>query len=184
MPYKGEVTKSNGHFVHEINNMNASQYFESIGFIKEGVPVVKYLFVPFAIDQKKRADYDGTPVIRVISSFTDDGAAIFHGAVDEGSTFSILTCALEDVLSTTNQAVEKINGLDDVNGVILFSCIVRRIMTMRVNSMMELEAVRNTINPGVPFMMGYSGGEICPTLIREGVPINRYHNYWLVILVI
>ena len=184
MPYKGEVTKSKGPFVHEINNMNAAEYFESIGFIKNGVPVVKYLFVPFAIDQKKRADYDGTPVIRVIASFTDDGTAIFHGAVDEGSTFSILTCALDDVLSTTNRAVEQINGLADVNGVLLFSCIVRRVMTMSVNSMMELEAVRNTMNPGIPFMMGYAGGEICPTLIRDGVPTNRYHNYSLVILVI
>jgi hypothetical protein len=184
MPYKGEVTKSNGPFVHEINNMNASQYFESIGFIKEDVPVVNYLFVPFAIDQKKRADYDGTPVIRVIASFTDDGSAIFHGAVDEGSTFSILTCALDDVLSTTNQSVEEINGLTGVNGVLLFSCIVRRVMTIPVNSMMELEIVRDTINPGIPFMMGYAGGEICPTLIRDGVPTNRYHNYSLVILVI
>ena len=184
MPYKGEVTKSNGHFVHEINNMNAAKYFESIGFIKEGVPVVNYLFVPFAIDQKKRADYDGTPVIRVIASFTDDGAAIFHGAVDEGSTFSILTCTLDDVLSTTNQVVEKINEQAGVNGVLLFSCIVRRVMTMSVNSMMELKAVRGTINPGIPFMMGYAGGEICPTLIRDGVPTNRYHNYSLVILVI
>ena len=184
MPYKGEVTKSNGAFVHEINNMNAAQYFESIGFIKDGVPVVKYLLVPFAINQKKRADYDGTQVIRVIASFTEDGSAIFHGAVDEGSTFSILTCALGDVLSTTNHVVDQINGLTDANGVLLFSCIVRRIMTISVNSMMELESVRNTMNPDIPFMMGYAGGEICPTLVRNGVPTNRYHNYSLVILVI
>ena len=74
--------------------------------------------------------------------------------------------------------------MPDVNGVLMFPCIVRRMMTMQINSLTELESVRNMINPVIPFMVGYSGGEICPTLIKNGVPTNRFHNYSLVILVV
>ena len=184
MPYKGEITKSNGAFVNEINNVNARRYFEGIGFVSDGVLNENYIFVPFVIDQKKRADYDGIPVLRVLASFTKDGTAIFRGYVDEGSTFTMLTCETEDMLSVTRQKIEQINDLPDVNGVLLFPCIVRRMMTMRENPLMELEIVKDTIAPGIPFMMGYAGGEISPTLIKNDIPTNRFHNYSLVILVV
>jgi hypothetical protein len=184
MPYKGEVTKSSGHHVHEINNINTYSYFESIGFESNGESAVNYLFLPFAVDQKKRDDYDGIPVIRVLASFTDDGSAVFHGNVDEGSTFALLKCEPDDVIATTDEKVREINEMDDVNGVLFFSCIVRRIVSMRQNPLMELETVVDAIKPGIPFMMGYAGGEICPTQVKGGVPTNRYHNYSLVILVI
>jgi len=184
LPYKGEVTNSSGHLVREINNMNTYKYFESIGFESNGKSAVNYLFLPFAISQKKREDYDGIPVIRVLSSFSEDGTAMFHGNVDEGSTFALLKCEPDDVISTTKEKVRQVNEMSDVNGVLLFSCIVRRIVSMRENSLMELEAARGEIDPGFPFMMGYAGGEICPTQVKGGTPTNRYHNYSLVILVI
>lgn len=184
MPYKGEITKSNGPFVQEINNMNAYKYFEDIGFASNGALAENFLFVPFVIDQKKREDYDGIPVVRGHVSFTEDGTAIFRGDVDEGSTFTLLTCDPEDVLSTTRQKIEQINQLPDVNGALFFPCIVRHMLTMRISPLIELETVKDTINPDIPFMMGYAGGEICPTSIRNGIPTNRFHNYSLVILVI
>jgi len=184
MPYKGEVTKSDGHFVQEINNINTYKYFESIGFESDGKSAVNYLFLPFAVDQKKREDYDGIPVIRVLASFTEEGTAVFHGNVDEGSTFALLKCEPDDVIATTKEKIRQINNLTDVNGVILFSCIVRRIVSMRENPLLELETVKDAIKPDIPFMMGYAGGEICPTMVKSGIPTNRYHNYSLVILVI
>ena len=184
MPYKGEITKSNGSYVYEINNINAYEYFEGIGLAKNGVLSESYLFLPFMIDSKKRADYDGIPILRVLASFTKDGAAFFRGDIDEGSTFTMLTCGADEVVSTTSQKARDINNLAGVNGVLLFSCIVRRMMTMRTNPLMELEAVRDIIDPGIPFMMGYAGGEISPTSVKNGVPANRFHNYSLVILVV
>jgi len=184
MPYKGEITKSNGPFVHEINNINACKYFENIGFASNGVFAEYYLFVPFVIDQRKREDYDGIPVIRGYASFTEDGTAIFRGDVDEGSVFTMLKIESDDVLSITRQKILQINEMGDINGVLLFPCIVRRLMTIRINSLIELEAVREVINRDIPFMMSYAGGEVCPTSVRNGVPANRFHNYSLVILVI
>ena len=184
MPHRGEITKSNGSLVYEINNTNAYKYFEGIGFTNNGVLAESYIFVPFAIDQKKRADYDGIPVIRSLNSFTEDGTAVFLGDVDEGSTFSLLTSEPDDVLSVTRQKIEQINSLSEVNGVLMFPCIARRMMTMRVAPLIELENVRDTIRPDIPFMMGYAGGEISPTLFKDGVPTNRFHNYSLIILAV
>ena len=184
MPYKGEVTKAKGNFVQEINNINAYKYFESIGFTSNGALADNFLFVPFVIDQKKRDDYDGIPVIRGHASFTKEGTAIFRGDVDEGSTFTMMTFEPNDVLSTTRQKIEQVNELSGVNGVLIFPCIVRRMITMRLNPMAELQTAVDAIKPGIPFMMGYSGGEICPTSVRNGVPTNRFHNYSLIMLIV
>jgi len=124
------------------------------------------------------------PVIRGIASFTEDGAAIFRGDVDEGSTFTLLISEADNVLLATRQKIEQLNDLSEVNGALLFSCIGRRMMTMRNNPLMELETVGNTIRDGIPFSMGYASGEISPTLVRNGIPTNRFHNYSLVILVV
>ncbi|MCL2792224.1 MAG: FIST C-terminal domain-containing protein [Spirochaetaceae bacterium] len=183
-PYKGEITKSSGSLVHEINNINALKYFDSIGFVDNGNFANNFNLVPFAIDQKKRADYDGIPVIRGIALFGEDGTAIFRGNVDEGSTFTLLTSKPDDVLLATRQKIEQLNDLSDVNGVLLFSCIARRMMTMCGNPLMELETVVDTIRSEIPFIMGYAGGEISPTLVRNCIPTNRFHNYSLVILII
>ena len=184
MPYKGEITKSEGALVYEINNKNAHEYFESIGFISNGVLGGSFNFVPFLIDQRKRADYDGVPVIRGLTAFNESGAAVFRGDVDEGSTFTILASESDDVLAATRQKIQQINNLPDVNGVLMFSCIGRRMMTMRINPLQELEIARDALNIGTPFLMGYAAGEFSPTLIKNGIPTNRFHNYSLVILVI
>jgi len=184
MPYKGEITSSTGSMVHKINELNTYKYFESIGFETSGISSVNYLFLPFSIDQKSRDDYDGVPVIRVLDSFNEEGAAIFHGNVDEGSTFTLLKCEAADVLATTKLKIKEINNMPDVNGVLLFSCVVRRVVTMTDNHNEEFELARDLLRSDIPFMMGSAGGEICPTGFREGVPTNRYHNYSIAILII
>ena len=184
MPYKGEITKSSGPFVQEINNTNAYKYFNDLGFANNGVLEEKFGFVLYVIDQKKREDYDGVPVVRGLVAFSEDGSAIFRGEMDEGSTFSMLTSNVDDVLSTTRKKISQMNDITDVNGIIMFPCIIRRIVAMSIGPLTELEAIRETLNPDIPFMAGYAGGEICPTSVKNGRPTNRFHNYSLVILVV
>ena len=184
IPHKGEITKSSGPLVMEINNINAYKYFESIGFASGGQLIEGFGFVLYVIDQKKRSDYDGVPVVRGLVSFTEDGTAVFRGDVDEGSSFIMLTSNNKDVLSTTQQKIDELNGLTGVNGILLFSCIVRRMVVMHAGSLVEMESVMNAIDIDAPFMVGYAGGEICPTSVKGGVPTNRFHNYSLVILAI
>jgi len=176
---KADITKASGNCVYEINNDTALKYFEALEFTES----VKY--TPFMIDFLKREDYDGVPVIRGHAYFTEDGASVFYGDVDEGSTFTMLRCDPDDILATTRQKLEMINGLPDINGALLFPCAVRRAALLGVDKhLMELQSAKDIINPEIPFMMGYAGGEICPTSVRDGVPTNRFHNHSLVILVI
>ena len=176
---KAEVTRAEGNCVYEINHDNALKYFEEMGFVES------VRFTPFMIDLLKREDYDGIPVIRGHASFTEDGAAIFYGYVDEGSTFTMLKGEPDDIVATTCQKIQQLNQLSNVNGAILFPCVVRRASLLSVNKpLLELQWAKDTINPEIPFMMGYAGGEICPTSIKNGIPTNRFHNHTLVILVI
>jgi len=177
---RAKVTKSHGNFVYEVNNMNAQKFF-----IDADMHENMLIPIPFMIDLLKRDDYDGVPVIRGYSSFTEDGTAVFFGDIDEGSTFSLLECTSDNVLSTSLREIKRINTLSNVNGALLFPCAVRRMPLLGANKpLSELQIAKNTINPDIPFMMGYAGGEICPTSIKNGVPTNRFHNYSLIILVV
>jgi len=183
MPYKGEITSSDGPFVHEINNINAYKYCESLGFANNGAPTDSFLFVPFMIDLRKRSDYDGIPVMRGLSAFTEDGTAIFRGNVDKNSVFTLSSLTFDDVISTALNEIDKINNMMDVNGVLFFPCIIHR-MVLGTNPLLESEKFKENLKPEIPFMLGYAGGEICPTSVREGIPANRFHNYSLITLII
>jgi len=173
------ITKAVDNRVYEIDNKNALGYFEEKGVAGS------VMYSPFLIDQIQRKDYDGIPVIRGFASFMEEGVAVFHGDIEEGSTMTLLKCDPEDIVSITRRKASQINDLPNVNGAILFPCVVRRMTLLGINKpLMELESAKDAINHDIPFMIGYAGGEICPTSSKNGVPRNRFHNYSLVILVV
>jgi len=175
--FRAEVTKSKDNIVYEIDGINAREFF-----IQSEIPEIM-LTVPFMIDLKKRTDYDGIPVISGSTAYTEDGAAVFSCHVEEGSTFSLANFTIDDVLSTSQHGIEMITKLKDVSGALLFPCVIRRMPLMRIGKpLAELQIAKETLK--VPFMMGYSGGEICPTSVKGGVPANRFHNYSIIILVL
>ena len=181
---KGEVTKSSGSLVYEINNISAYKYFQNIGFLGKDGFAQSFNLVPFVVEQRKRADYDGIPVIRGLAAFNEAGVAVFRGDIAEGSTFAIAISEPDDVLSETRKKLEEMNNLSDINGALIFSCLGRRIMIMHLSPILELENAKDTINPGIPFTMGYAGGEVSPTSVRDGIPTNVFHNFSLIILVV
>jgi hypothetical protein len=183
LPYKGEITKSDGIRVHEINGKNAYAYFEELGLAQDGVPDNIFYFVPFLIDQKNRKDYDGVPIMRELGSFTEDGAAIFRGTMDERSTFKLLQGTYDDVLQVVDENLQQAVAHRGINGILTFSCIVRRMLVMQTDSLKELNIARDRAGK-TPFMMGYAGGELCPTSIRDGMATNRFHAYSLITLIV
>jgi hypothetical protein len=176
---RAAITKAKGNHVYEIDHDVAVKYFERIGIA--GISAL----TPFMIDLLKREDYDGVPVVRGFAQFNEEGAAIFYGEVDEGSTFAFLKWDIDNMVSATRQKVTEINAMSDVNGVLMFPCAIRRAVLLGANKpLLELATVKETIKPEIPFMVGSAGGEICPTSVRNGVPANRFHNYSLVILIV
>jgi len=176
LPYTGEITRAQDVKILEINDLPASKYFESIGLAKNGVLHEGVQFIPFMMDVTRAEDYDGVPVVRALYRFDEDGSALCRGRMYEKSVFTLGSCSMEDVMETTLECVGKINDMDNAQAVILFSCIVRR-MAFGVNPLAEAKGIKELLNPDLPFILGYSGGEICPTSIREHIAANRFHNY-------
>ena len=50
-----------------------------------------------------------------------------------------------------------------------------------MDTMAELETVREAVNGAVPYAMCYAGGEICPVYNEQGETFNRFHNYTCVL---
>ncbi len=179
LPYTGEITRSEGHIVYEINGQSAYDYFVGLGMAKDGKLDEGLQFVPFLLDFKKRFDYDGVPVVRAMVHFDERGAGICRGYVYQNAVFTLTNPAPEDILLGSLALVEKINALPDRQLVILFSCMVRR-MIFGGEPTREIDMVLEKMDPGVPFMMAYAGGEICPTSASKNAVTNRFHNYSMI----
>jgi len=176
---RGKVTKSKNNFVYEVNDINARMFFTGAG-IPDNVTAF-----PLMINHSGNENDGKVPVIRELFAYNEDDTAIFGGDVAEGSAVLLLDFAAESIKSTSRNEIERINTLSGVNGAILFSCASRRMVVLGVNEDdAELQIAKDTINQEIPFMLGYSGGEICPVINNQGLMKNRFHNYSMVILVI
>jgi len=176
---RGTVTKAKGNYIHEINDMTAKEFFSDAGITS------LMITIPLMVTSTEAADVGKVPVIRGLTAYSDEGAGVLAGDVEENSTISVLSFDSDIVKATTKAEVEQIKSLPDVNGAIIFSCISRRFELLSVNEdLAELQIAKNTLEQDIPFIMGYSGGEVCPVLSTAGKRINRFHNFSAVILVI
>jgi hypothetical protein len=183
LPYTGEITKADGRTVYEINNMRAYDYFENIELAKDGQFNEGMRFVPFLLDIKEGKGYDGVSVARSVIGFDENGYAIGRGDMLKHSIFTLGSCNKDDILSTALNVIDKINKFENVNGVIIFSCIARRI-ALGHETFAEINTVEKNINPQFQYMIGYAGGEICPTSLSGGTAVNRFHNYTFIACVL
>ncbi|MDL2258757.1 FIST C-terminal domain-containing protein [Eubacteriales bacterium OttesenSCG-928-K08] len=164
------ITSSADNQLYEVNNMDVLSYIQSLGLAKDGV-IEGVNSIPFMIDFN-----DGTPpVARAIFALTPEGHAICGGAMPEWATLSIASIDDDDVVSTAKDIVHQALSTGKRNGMILFSCIARNI-ALGLNQLSEIEAIQEEINGQLPFMMAYSGGEICPMYDNDGKIYNRFHN--------
>jgi hypothetical protein len=171
------ITSSSGHILKEVNGRPISEYFESIGLTKASETSYAMSSLPFMVDYN-----DGTPpVSKVFISLNKERQAICAGTMPEGSTLYIGVFDKDDVLLTSRNAVkEALNSIDNSSGILIYSCISRN-MSLGSELFAEIKLVQNEIGRKIPFLMAYSGGEICPTLIKQSsakgeTAINRFHN--------
>jgi hypothetical protein len=72
-------------------------------------------------------------------------------------------------------AVKKAKG----DAVLIFSCVSRSIILTNLED--EMKAIGEELkDPAFPYMLVYSGGEICPIHNEKGAPVNQYHNYAII----
>jgi hypothetical protein len=166
------VTKSAGHILMEVNDRPVVEFFEDLGLTKASETAYAMTSLPFMLDYG-----DGTPpVSKVFIGLTPEKHALCAGAMPEGSTLSIGVFDKDDVLLTTGEAVDRaLAQTADASGLLIYSCISRN-MTMGSDFLAELKLIQDKAGRKLPFMVAYSGGEVCPTQVGKDRAINRFHN--------
>ena len=176
LPYTGVITKAEGHRLLELNDIHTAEYFESIGLAKDGTLDSGVRFVPFMIDFKNRADYDGVSVARVMVYLDEDGAGVCRGSVETGAIFSFGTCDPEDAMATAKQITQHISTLTDAQAIFICSCYVRKV-AFGLEPFKEANMIVDTLPKNIPYMLFYAGGEFCPTTVTNGQANNYFHNF-------
>ena len=167
------VTKSEKNIIKEINGRPVIKYFEELGLGNAGEKHYEMSALPFMVDYG-----DNTPLVsKIFIAQTPEKYIVCAGIVPEGSKIYIGVFDRDDVLYTTGKSMDEALSLDLENAscMLMYSCVARN-MSLGADDMAELNLVRNKIKEKLPFVMAYSGGEICPTQVSDSKAVNRFHN--------
>ncbi|MCL1939311.1 MAG: FIST C-terminal domain-containing protein [Desulfovibrionaceae bacterium] len=165
------ITSSQGSTVKTVNGNTAEVYLESIGLTK-GAGLEGLSCVPFLVDYR-----DGTqPIARAIYALTEEGYAVFGGAMPEGGGIRVSAISPAQITATTESAMRQVLSYPDLNGLILFPCLGYN-MIMVLNPGAKLDLIRQFAGPDLPWHLAYSSGEICPLYEESGGLVNRFHNF-------
>lgn len=163
------ITKSDGNVLKEVDGYSLVEYMEKMG-LAEGGRVRDVLHsIPFILDYAG----EGIPVSRVLLSWSDEGFGICGGLMPENTKFSLGTWDKSDVLGTTARTIESILENENINTLILYSCLARS-YSLGTEILSETIKVNETLAERVPYIFSYSGGELCP--VREAANSNSFHN--------
>lgn len=167
---KAIITASDANILKEVNGIPAVEYMESLGLTNNG-KIEGASTIPFVVDFN-----DGTePVIRAIFAQTPEGYAVCGGVMPVNATLSIGSIDYDDVLETTRKMIRNIGAPEKINAVILFSCVGRS-FALGAKTMDEMQLLEDAFGKSVPYILAYSGGEICPLKDSDGKRKNRFHN--------
>lgn len=164
------VTKSEGAILREINGLPVLEYLTDIGLVvtKENITATPLMVY-----------YEGAeePVALGFYTLFEDGSVLTGGEMPVGTSFAVGSIDAEGIFESARDGLRRIAELKDREAILLLPCVTRYIM-LAPDQESELRLIHEELSKdGKPFMMGYSGGEICPMPGRDGKPRNRFHNY-------
>ncbi|MCL2799513.1 MAG: hypothetical protein FWD54_04500 [Endomicrobia bacterium] len=163
------ITKTDGNILKEIDGSSAINYMEKIGLAENGKIKDVTHAIPFILDYAG----EGIPVSRVILSWKGDGHGICGGLIPEGTKFNLGMWDKTDVLGTTVCTIENILQNENISTLILHSCVARS-YALGTEILSEAEIANKTIANKIPYIFGYSGGEVCP--VKNAANANSFHN--------
>jgi hypothetical protein len=168
---RGLITGSNGCELREINGIPPLKYFESLGVtIMKEASIIMPLMVY----------YEGNtePVALGIYTVNDDGSLFCGGEMTMGASVAIGEVTPGGILASTGEGLARIIQTNKRNGALLLPCVSRYLM-LTPNQSDEMTLINTKMENGkiMPYMMGYSGGELCPVRDEAGILRNRFHNY-------
>lgn len=166
------ITKSEKQIVKEINGRSVDAFFEDLGLKQASETTFALTSLPFLINYK-----DNSPLVcKQFVNLNEERHAVFAGAMPEGSTFYLAQAERDDIFATIDKITDDIlKDAEGASGLLIYSCVAR-IMILGSGMYEELEAVGKKLDGRLPYIMGYSGGEMCPTNNESGDAVNYFHN--------
>ena len=164
------ITKSDGAVLYEINDLPVLDYLANIGLIitKENITTTP-LMVYYDNAEK--------PVALGFYTLFEDGSVLTGGEMPVGTSFAVGSIDAQGIFESAQDGLKKIEEIKDRQATLMLPCVTRYIM-LAPDQESELHLIEETLaESGSPFMMGYSGGEICPMPDTNGKLRNRFHNY-------
>jgi len=164
------ITKSDGAVLYEVNDMPVLEYLANMGLVitKENITTTP-LMVYFGNSQK--------PVALGFYTIFEDGSLLSAADLPVGTSFAVGSIDKEGIFESAEDGLREILSHEDREATLLLPCVTRYIM-LSPDQEDELQLIQEKLkNSGLPFMMGYSGGEICPMPGSDGKLHNRFHNY-------
>ena len=164
------ITKSDGAILREVNDMPILDYLANIGLIitKENITTTPLMVY-----------YGGAkePVALGFYTLFDDGSVLTGGEMPVGTSFAVGSIDEQGIFESAEDGLNKILDCKNRQATLLLPCVTRYIM-LAPDQESELRLIKEKLTDNShPFMMGYSGGEICPMLGEDGKLHNRFHNY-------
>ncbi|MDR0852976.1 MAG: FIST C-terminal domain-containing protein [Clostridiales Family XIII bacterium] len=172
LPGQGVVTGANVNVLTEVDGAPLLQYLDSLGLISEGMITIEDK--PFFFDSG-----DGSkPIARALLFITDEGNGVLGGRVHVGDTIRIGVNSYEDVVNSAKLMFDTAFNLPNVSNIVSCSCM-SRFFCLGENTSGEIDMAATASGGNVPFIIGYTGGEICPVPTATGESVNRFHNFTL-----
>jgi len=164
------ITKSDGAILYEINDVPVLVYLASVGLVivKENITATPLMVY-----------YDGAkePVALGFYTMFEDGSLLTGGPMPVGTSVAVGSIDAQGIFESAETGLKHILAESDRQATLLLPCVTRYIM-LAPDQESELRLIKGSLtSSGRPFMMGYSGGEICPVADQEGKLRNRFHNY-------
>ena len=164
------ITKSENAILWEVNDTPILEYLKNIGLTINKDNITTTPLMVYYGDSE-------TPVALGFYTLFADGSVLTGGMMPEGTSICVGNINEPGIVESAQIGLEQILACDEREVTLLLPCVTRYIM-LAPDQEKELRLIEETLNAsGKPFMMGYSGGEICPVPDADGKMKNRFHNY-------
>ncbi len=171
------ITKSEGSYLYEINDKPLLEYLANIGLVinKENITTT-----PLMVYYEEEAE----PVALGFYTLFEDGHVLTGGEMPVGTSVAVGSIDSLGIFESAEKGLELVEKVEDRTVTLLLPCVTRYIMSSP-DQEAELRLIQERLaGSDKPFMMGYSGGEICPMPGADGKLRNRFHNYTFCALVL
>ena len=167
---RGIITKSEGSVLREVNDTPILEYLANMGLIITKDNITTTPLMVYYSDEEE-------PVALGFYTLYDDGSILTGGEMPEGVSFSVGSIDAKGIFESAEHGLIQIADYKDRQVTLMLPCVTRYIM-LAPDQESELRLISERLaGSGYPFMMGYSGGEICPMVGKDGRLHNRFHNY-------